>query len=46
MGMGLGDYFDDFVQTEALALGYTLEQVRTWAPPAPVKVGRSRKGRS
>ena len=37
MGMGLGDYFEDFVKTEAMAAGCTLDQVRAWTPPAPRK---------
>ncbi len=40
MGMGLGDYFEDFVATEALAIGYTGDQVRAWRPPAPKPRGR------
>ena len=40
MGMGLGDYYADFVQTEAMALGYTVEQVRAWQPPEPVRKAR------
>ena len=46
MGMGLGDYFDDFVKTEAMDLGYTREQVRAWQPPAPEKGKRGRKAKS
>jgi hypothetical protein len=34
-GVGLGDYFADFVQEEVRALGLTADQVRSWshAPP-------------
>jgi hypothetical protein len=42
MGLGLGDYFEDFVATEALAIGYTVEQVRAWRPPARAPRGRSK----
>ena len=30
----MGDYYRDFVRDEAQALGYTLDQVRDWTPPA------------
>ena len=30
----IGDYYADFVRDEAQALGYTLDQVRNWTPPA------------
>jgi hypothetical protein len=43
MGMGIGDYFEEFVKTEAMALGYTLDQVRAWEPPAKAKGARGRK---
>jgi hypothetical protein len=46
MGMGLGDDFEDFVKTEALALGYTVDQVRKWKPPAPERGVRGRRSRS
>ena len=45
MGMGLGDYFADFVQTEAMAPGYTREQVRAWTPPMKAQITRGRKKR-
>ena len=38
--MGMDDYFADFVRDEAQGRGYTLEQVRSWGPPAKAK-GRS-----
>jgi hypothetical protein len=38
----MGDYYRDFVADEAQSLGYTLEQVRGWQPPAKVKRGRGR----
>jgi hypothetical protein len=47
MGMGLGDYFEDFVRTEALALGTTVDQVRGRRPPEPAAGrGRARGRRS
>jgi hypothetical protein len=45
MGMGLGDYYEDFVTTETMALGYTVEQVRAWVPPPPDKGKRGRKAK-
>ena len=39
----MGDYYADFVRDEAQALGYTLEQVQAWEPPAKVKGTRGRK---
>ena len=39
----MGDYYADFVRDEAQALGYTLEQVSDWQPPAKVKGTRGRK---
>jgi len=38
----MGDYYRDFVADEAQALGFTLEQLRAWTPPAKVK-GRGGK---
>ncbi len=35
--------FEDFVKTEAQALGYTLEQVRGWVPAARTRDGRGRR---
>jgi hypothetical protein len=32
--MGLGDYFEGFVQDEARQMGRTIEEVRAWQPPA------------
>jgi predicted transcriptional regulator len=31
-GVGMGDYFRDFVREEARALGVTIEQIRGWEP--------------
>jgi hypothetical protein len=39
----MGDYYRDFVADEAQALGFTLEQVRAWTPPAKVKRAGGRK---
>lgn len=39
----MGDYYTDFVRDEAQALGYTLEQVKGWVPPAKAKGGRGKK---
>jgi hypothetical protein len=39
----MGDYYADFVRDEAQALGYTLDRVRTWQPPAKAKGTRGRK---
>ncbi len=37
----MGDYYRDFVRDEAQALGYTVEQVRNWQPPArPARGGK------
>ena len=38
----MGDYHRDFVRDEAQAIGYTLEQVRSWQPPAKVARGRKK----
>jgi hypothetical protein len=33
-GIGMGDYFAGFADEEARALGFTLDDVRVWHPPA------------
>ena len=33
-GIGMGDYFGGFVDEEIRALGFTLDDVRAWQPPA------------
>jgi hypothetical protein len=33
-GIGMGDYFAGFVDEEARALGFTLDDIRAWQPPA------------
>lgn len=40
-GIGMGDYFAGFVDEEARALGFTLDDVRAWRPP----VGNTRRRR-
>jgi hypothetical protein len=32
--MGMGDYFEGFVQDEARHMNRTIEDVRAWQPPA------------
>ena len=32
--LGMGDYFEGFVQDEARQMGRTIEEVRAWQPPA------------
>jgi hypothetical protein len=44
IGMGMGDFFADFVDTERRALGLTVEALGSWAPPEPAR-GR-KKGAS
>jgi hypothetical protein len=39
----MGDDYEDFVRDESQGLGYTLEQVRGWEPPAKAKGGRGRR---
>jgi Domain of unknown function (DUF7008) len=41
-GVGMGDYFRDFVREEARTLGVTVEQIRAWQPPTK---GSKRKNR-
>jgi hypothetical protein len=41
----MGDYYRDFVRDEAQALGYTLDTVRAWTPPAKAQANRPREGR-
>ena len=43
LGARMGDYFVDFVQTEARALGMTEAAVAAWTPPATPRRGRSRR---
>ncbi len=42
-GLRMGDFFSGYVEEEARSLGLTLDDLRAWAPPAPV---RRRRGRS
>ena len=39
-GIGMGDYFEGFIDEEARALSLTHESIRAWAPPE----GRRRRG--
>jgi hypothetical protein len=43
LGARMGDYFVDFVQTEARDLGMTEAAVAAWTPPATPRRGRSRR---
>jgi hypothetical protein len=43
LGARMGDYFVDFVETEARALGMTEAAVAAWTPPATPRRGRRRK---
>jgi hypothetical protein len=36
----MGEYFEDFVQDEARALGTTVEALRAWWPEAAARKGR------
>jgi hypothetical protein len=36
-GMGMGDYFEGFIQEESRNLGLTLDEIRAWQPPQKVK---------
>jgi hypothetical protein len=41
-GVGMGDYFEGFLQEEARNLGLTLDQIKAWQPLQKVR-GRGRK---
>jgi hypothetical protein len=43
LGARMGDYFVDFVQTEARALGMTEAAVAAWTAPAAPRRSRSRR---
>jgi hypothetical protein len=43
LGARMGDYFVDFLQTEARALGMTEAAVAAWTPPATSRRSRSRR---
>ncbi|WP_439401430.1 BREX-2 system adenine-specific DNA-methyltransferase PglX [Bradyrhizobium sp. DASA03068] len=43
LGARMGDYFADFVQTEARALGMTEAAVAAWTPPVTPRRRRSRR---
>lgn len=42
-GLHMGDYFADFVDEEARALGLSLADLRAWTPPAPVRRARPKR---
>ena len=42
----MGDYYRGFLADEGQALGFTLEQVRAWTPPAKVRGPGGRKKKS
>ena len=44
--VGMGDYFEAFIDDEARALSLTREAIRTWAPPAPRDRRAGRRPRS
>ena len=39
----MGDYFEDFVNEEARALGLTLEQIEFWMPPKKTRSSKPHK---
>ncbi len=39
----MGDYFEDFVNEEARALGLTIEQIESWTPPKKTRTAKPRK---
>ena len=41
--MRLGDYFADYVDQQARALGLTLDALRAWTPPEPTRGRRARR---
>ncbi len=43
--VGMGDYFEAFIDIEARALSLTLESLRNWAPPDG-GTGRGRRRRA
>jgi hypothetical protein len=44
--MGMGDYFEGFVQDEARQMGRTIEEVRAWQPPAKKTARKAAKATS
>ncbi|KAA0570336.1 BREX-2 system adenine-specific DNA-methyltransferase PglX [Azospirillum sp. Sh1] len=42
-GVGLGSYYRDFVADEARALGLTIDDLRSWTPPARAIARRGRR---
>ena len=45
-GLRMGDYYAEFVADQARTLGLTLDDLRCWTPPAPVRRGRGPGRRS
>jgi hypothetical protein len=41
-GLRMGDFFFGYVEEQARELGVTLDDLRAWAPPVPVRRGRRR----
>jgi hypothetical protein len=41
-GVGMGDYFEGFLQEESRNLGLTLDEIRAWEPPQKTR-GRGRR---
>ncbi len=39
----MGDYFEDFVNEEARALGLTIEQIESWTPPKKTRTVKPRE---
>ena len=44
-GVRMGDYFASFVESEARALGFTLDDLRNWRPPQLQRKPRGRRAR-
>ncbi|CAO3424898.1 BREX-2 system adenine-specific DNA-methyltransferase PglX [Azospirillum doebereinerae] len=42
-GVGLGSYYQDFVADEARTLGLTIDDLRSWTPPARATARRGRR---
>jgi hypothetical protein len=42
-GLNLGEYYASFVDTEARALGFTVDEVRAWQPETAPRRGRRRR---
>jgi hypothetical protein len=42
-GVGMGDYFEGFLQEESRSLGLTLDEIRKWQPPGRTRDRRPRR---